>query len=148
MKDTGKSNLQMVRDNWEEIERKVREHHRKQLKIAALIVGICVALGITYYVYVQHKSYTDYKIVDTVERSDSAATHFVQYNGHLLKYSNDGAVYTTVNNDVIWNQSFEMQEPTVSICQKYVAFADSDGKEIYVMDDSGTQGKFKVTMPV
>ena len=38
MKDTGKSNLQMVRDNWEEIERKVREHHRKQLKIAALIV--------------------------------------------------------------------------------------------------------------
>ena len=41
-----------------------------------------------------------------------------------------------------------MQEPTVSICQKYVAFADSDGKEIYVMDDSGTQGKFKVTMPV
>ena len=29
MKDTGKSNLQMVRDNWEEIERKVREHLRK-----------------------------------------------------------------------------------------------------------------------
>ena len=72
----------------------------------------------------------------------------MQYNGHLLKYSNDGAVYTSGNNDVIWNQGFEMQEPIVSICQKYVAFADSDGKEIYVMNDSGTQGKFKVTMPV
>ena len=148
MKDTGKSNLQMVRENWEEIERKVREHHRKQLRIAAIIVGICVALLIAYYMYVQHKSYTDYRIVDTVERSDTAATHFVEYNGNLLKYSNDGAVYTTSDNTVIWNQSFEMQEPIYAICQKYVAFADSDGKEVYVMNDSGTQGKFKVTMSV
>lgn len=148
MKDAGKSNLQMVRNNWEEIERKVRAYHRKQLKIAAMIVGICLALCIVYYVCVQHKFYTDYKIVDTIERSDTAATRFVQYNGNLLKYSNDGAVYTTGNNEVIWNQSFEMQEPIVSVCQKYVAFADSDGKEIYVMNDSGTQGKFKVTMSV
>ena len=50
MDNAGKSNLQMVQANWEEIERKVHEHRMKQLKILAIIVGICVALGITYYI--------------------------------------------------------------------------------------------------
>ena len=148
MKNAGKSNLQMVRANWEEIERKVREHHRKQLRIIAIIVGICVALGISYYIFMQHKSYDDYRITSTADRSDTEATKFVDFNGNLLKYSNDGASYVTVDNQVIWNQSYEMQDPIVAVCGQYAAFADKTGKKVYVMNGSGTQGKFKVTMPV
>ena len=148
MDNAGKSNLQMVQANWEEIERKVREHHKKQLKILAIIVGICVALGITYYIYVQHKSYDDFRIVSTVDRSDTNATKFTEFNGNLLKYSNDGASCVTVDNQIVWNQSFEMQDPILAVCKQYVAFADKDGKQIYVMNSSGTQGKFSVTMPI
>ena len=148
MKNAGKSNLQMVQANWEEIERKVREHHRKQLKVVAIIVGICVVLGISYYIFMQHKSYDDYRITSTADRSDTEATKFVDFNGNLLKYSNDGVSYVTVDNQIIWNQSYEMQNPIVAVRGQYVAFADTTGKQIYVMNASGTQGKFKVTMPV
>ena len=148
MENTGKNNLHMVRANWDEIEQKVREHRMKQIKWAAIIIGICVAAGIFYYVYMQHKSYTDYRIVEKVERSDTTATHFKEYNGEILKYSNDGASYTDAGNRVIWNQTFEMQNPMVSICEQYVSFADKEGKEIYVLDGSGLQGKIKVNMPI
>ena len=38
MKNAGKSNLQMVQANWEEIERKVRYHHRKLMNAVAIFV--------------------------------------------------------------------------------------------------------------
>lgn len=148
MENTGKSSLHMVESNWDEIERKVREHKMKQIRLIAIIVAICVAAGIIYYVYMQHKSYDDYNITDQVTRTDTVATHFAEYNGNILKYSNDGVSCTTADNTLIWNQSFEMQDPMVSICEKYVAFADKQGKEIYVLNASGTQGKISVTMPI
>lgn len=148
MNNAGKSNLQMVQANWEEIERKVREHHKKQLKILAIIVGICVVLAVTYYICVQHKFYDDFRIISTVERTDTNATQYAEFNGNLLKYSNDGAACVTTDNQIVWNQSFEMSDPMFAVCKQYVAFADKDGKQIYVMNSSGTQGKFNVTMPI
>ena len=149
MAEKNKSGFHTVGDtDMEEYNRKIKEHRRKILRRTVIVTAVflLVLTGLGLYMALRH--YENYDIMSTAERSDTDATHFTEFQGNILKYSNDGAVYTTVNNDVIWNQSFEMQEPTVSICQKYVAFADSDGKEIYVMDDSGTQGKFKVTMPV
>lgn len=148
MENTGKSNLHMVEANWDEIERKVREHRMKQIRLLAIIVGICAAAGIIYYVYMQHKSYDDYSITNQVIRTDTAATHFAEYNGNILKYSNDGVSCTTVDNTLIWNQSFEMQDPMISSCEKYVAFADKQGKEIYILNSDGAQGKISVTMPI
>lgn len=148
MENTGKSNLHMVESNWDEIERKVREHKMKRIRLIAIIVAICVTAGIIYYVYMQHKSYDDYNITNQVTRTDTAATHFAEYNGNILKYSNDGASCTAADNTLIWNQSFEMQDPMLSVCEKYAAFADKQGKEIYVLNSDGAQGKIDVNMPI
>lgn len=148
MKDTGKSKLHMVQTDWDELELEIRERRLRRVRLIAIIVGICAAAGFFYYIFMQHKSYKDYSIVNQVERTDTAATHFLEYGGNILKYSNDGASYTDAENKLIWNQTFEMQNPLVSVCESYVAFADRGGKEIYVLDTSGLCGKITVNMPI
>lgn len=148
MENRGKNNLHMVEINWDEIEKKIRIHRLKRLKWTAVTVGICLAAVITYYVFMQHKSYTDYRVTEEIARTDTPATHYLSYGDGFLKYSNDGASYVNVNSDVIWNQSYEMENPMVAVCESYAAVADRQGDKIYVMNDEGLQGEVTVSMPI
>ena len=132
----------------DEIEKKIRIHRLKRLKWTAVTVGICLAAVITYYVFMQHKSYTDYRVTEEIARTDTPATHYLSYGDGFLKYSNDGASYVNVNSDVIWNQSYEMENPMVAVCESYAAVADRQGDKIYVMNDEGLQGEVTVSMPI
>ena len=148
MENRGKSSLHMVETNWDEIEEKIRKHRLKRLKRFAIIVGICLAAVIVYYVYMQHKSYTDYNVTEEISRTDTSATHYLAYDEGFLKYSNDGVSYVSVNSEVIWNQSYEMENPMVSVCGTYAAVADRQGDKIYVLNREGLQGEITVSMPI
>ena len=86
--------LREVKIDWDEIERKVREHKKKKLKQAAVIAACCVAAFALIYIFFQVKTYDKYRVLNEIERSDTQATEFTQFNGNILKYSNDGAFYT------------------------------------------------------
>ena len=140
--------LKEVETNWEELKKKVREHKKRQLKRAALVVACCAAAVIAFYVISQVKTYNKYKTIDEIERADTSATSFDLFRGKILKYSNDGAIYTDQENNIIWNQTFEMDSPLVAKNDTYVAFADINGQDIFVMDASGLQGTIKTNMSI
>lgn len=140
--------LREVKIDWDEIEKKVREHKKKKLKQAAVIAACCVVVFALIYIFFQVKTYDKYRVLNEIERSDTQATEFTQFNGNILKYSNDGAFYTDKKNNLIWNQTFEMQEPLMATCEEYVAFADKDGQDIYILDTEGLQGRVETTMPI
>lgn len=148
MSDKGTKNLRIVETNWDEIEQKIREHRLKRLKRIAIIVGICVAAIIIYYVYMQHRTYDDYTVIEEISRTDTSAAHYLSYGHGYLKYSNDGISYVTVDDDVLWNQSYGMENPMVSTCESYVAVADRQGETVFVLDESGLQTEISVSMPM
>ena len=87
----------------DDYKQKIREHRLKILKrtlVTALIVFVIIA-GLFLFLALRH--YEDFDVNSTVERSDTAATIFEEFQGNILKYSNDGALYTDTYNERIWN---------------------------------------------
>ncbi len=140
--------LKEVETDLEELRKRVRLHRKRQLKRVAIVAACLVVAFVLFYILSQVKTYSKYKIIDTIERADTSATRFTVFDGKLLKYSNDGAIYTDGDNTIIWNQSFEMDSPLMAKNDSYVAFADVDGQDIFVMDANGLQGTIKTNMAI
>lgn len=140
--------LKEVEADWAELKKKVREHRKRQLKRVAIVAACCVVAFAVFYIVSQVKTYDKYKSIDTIERADTSATKFTLFQGKILKYSNDGAIYTDQENNIIWNQSFEMDNPLMAMNDSYVAFADVDGQDIFILNDAGLQGTIKTNMSI
>ena len=148
MGDRTKNNLHVVQTDWDEIEEKIRTHRFRRMRRTALIVAICIAAFIVYYVAMLRMTYDEYSVTEEITRSDTSATHYMAYGDGYLKYSNDGASYVSLKNTILWNQGYEMENPMVSICQSYVAIADREGETIYVLNEDGVQSEIIVNMPI
>ena len=132
----------------DEYKQKIREHRLKILKrtlVTALIVFVIIA-GVFLFLALRH--YEDFDVNSTVERSDTAATIFEEFQGNILKYSNDGALYTDTYNERIWNQTYEMTDPQIDICEDYLTIYDKKGTMIYIMTKEGIFGGIETTMPI
>lgn len=132
----------------EDYEKQLREHRLNVLKrtIIASIVVLFFVGGIGLYMSL--RQYTDYDVRASVERADTKATQFKEFQGNILKYSNDGAFYTDHNNERIWNQTYEMSNPSVDICGNYLAIYDKKGKSIYILNKSGLVYNLETNYPI
>lgn len=117
------------------------------LRTVLIIAAVLVALFIAYTSY-RNMIYTDYSIVKTLQYEDASGANFKRFNGNVLKYSRDGATAFNMDNSMLFNQTYEMQNPMVDICGDYVALGDYKGTKIYVMNSSGIQGQIDTTLPV
>ncbi len=143
-----KKPYRLVEQEVDRLELKIRKHRLKIVRTILIlaVLGLIVA-GILYYLY-QTKTYSDFQVLETVERQDTAGTRYAEFNGNILKYSNDGAFYIDAQNQLFWNQTYEMQSPMLDICESYAAIADEDGTKIYIMDTQGPCGEIETTRPI
>lgn len=149
MADSNRRGLRTVKDaDMVEYRQKLREHRIKVAKRTLIMIAVLllVAGGLSLYMAFRH--YEDYDIRVAVERSDTAATQFLEFQGNILKYSNDGAFYTDTVNELIWNQTYEMSNPQIDICEGYLVIYDKKGTNIYILNKDGLQGSIETTMQI
>lgn len=138
----------ILQSDVDEMNDKIHRHRRKVLKWTAILVILLLLAAAVLYIYTQTRIYTKYEVLKTAKREDSSGTQFADFNGNILKYSKDGAFYLDENSRLIWNQTYEMQEPMIDVCEEYAVIGEKKGRQIYIMDTSGLCGKIETTMPI
>ncbi|MBD5475786.1 MAG: hypothetical protein HDR17_07370 [Lachnospiraceae bacterium] len=116
----------------------------RSILVLVLIAAVIAAL----YIQWSNKIYTQAAEVSSVEINITQGSQLLPFAGYLLTYSKDGAGCMDIKGNAVWNQTFEMQNPIVDICQNVVAIGDYNGRNIYVMNTSGVMGSITTNKPM
>lgn len=127
---------------------KIKSHKFTIFYRGVLVVILAMAVGAALYVQWKNKVYTENTVVFSTEVHITQDSTLVPFSGYLLTYSKDGAGCMDIRGNAVWNQTFEMQNPIVDVCQNVAAIGDYNGRTIYVMNTTGVMGSITTNRPV
>jgi len=131
-----------------DFEKKIRRHRRAIMY--RIVIGIAIVIAViasAYYNY-QKMVYTNYDVIRKTTYTEASNAKYLRFGNNVLRYSQDGASALSIENDMLWNETFEMQNPIVDICNDYVAIGDYMGTTIYVYNSTGLQGTIDTSTPL
>ena len=107
-----------------DFEKKIRRHRRAILYRIIIGIAILIAVIVSAYYNYQKMVYTDYDVIGKISYAEASNARFLKVGENVLRYSQDGASEFNIVSDMIWNETFEMQNPIVDTCGEYVALGD------------------------
>lgn len=119
-------------------------------RVRRILVAIALVCALALFLWVQYKNrvFTEMSDVAVANRHAITGTADVIVGTNLVTFGNDGAACMDSKGKALWNQTYEMQNPMMANCGKTIAFADYNGREVYVMNDEKILGDFTTNMPI
>lgn len=124
---------------------RIRGHKLTIFYRGALAVVLVAAVAVMAMVSWRNREYTESVIVSSTPVTRVDGSTYLALGNNILTYSKDGANCMDSRGVVLWNQTYEMQNPMVDINGSVVAIGDYNGRTIYVMDTTGSRGKLRQT---
>jgi hypothetical protein len=116
-------------------------------RVLAVILLITAFILIVYFQY-RNRIFTDYDVVATMAQSSVSQSTDVRLGNCVLTYSKDGAHCTNQKGEVLWNQTYDMQDILLSVNGDVAAIATYGGRNVYVQSSDKILGQFTTNMPI
>lgn len=128
----------------------IKEKREKRKKIIILVIVLVVLAVVIVAIYkYMNKTYNDYQVESTKERSDATSMNYKSYNGDMmLKYSNDGITVMDEKGADVWSAGYNMKNPYVVTRGEYVAVADMGNKQLIIYDGKGNSDEVEILYPI
>lgn len=127
---------------------KIVKYRLRKLYQGILAAAVIAAAGAGLWISQKNRVYTEFTVSQSSARNVAANTKTIALGSYILTYSNDGASCFDLKGKPVWNETFEMQSPIVTTCNDTIAFGDSGGRKIYVMNTQGILGEITTNMPI
>lgn len=127
---------------------KIRSH--KLSVFYRIVLGIIMVTVLIAFLVIQWKNkvFTDSVTADTAPVTIVQGATVENLGGNILLYSKDGASCMDQRGNAVWNRTYEMQTPLLSICGQTAAIGDYNGRSIYVVDKAGERGMVNTNLPI
>lgn len=138
----------------EQAQEKGKRRRSRRRFLVFLVVVLVLGALVAGAIYMMKRPYTGYsqnwRNSFTGENgvSESDYEDYEIFGDGFLKVTRDGATYIDSSGKTIWNQSYEMNSPYVSISGDYCAIADQGKTAIYIMNKTGTTGQAETNLPI
>lgn len=127
---------------------KIRSHRLTVFYRVTLAVLLIAAIAVFMIVQWRDKVFTQSVISVSAPLTIVKGATVENLGGNVLLYSKDGASCMDASANAVWNRTYEMQSPLISICESTVAIGDYNGRTIYVMDKNGEKGVVNTNLPI
>jgi hypothetical protein len=127
---------------------RIKRHRLRMLKRVGIIAAVAAVLIFVVVMIVQKRVYHKYSVLFSLTEEDTSSKNYVDLDGSVLKYGNDGASLLDTKQNVVWNQTYEMQDPKIDICGKTAVIADKKGTAMYIFSKEGPVGAVETTLPI
>lgn len=127
---------------------KIRSH--KLVIFYRIILGVALIAAVIVFLFIQwrDKVFTESLVTATAPITIVQGADVENLGGNILLYSKDGASCVDSKGNAVWNRTYEMQTPLISISGQTAAIGDYNGRSIYVMDKSGEKGTINTNLPI
>ena len=143
------SRFRLVKSEDEETFREKIHRHRMSFfyrtVLSLLACGAVIALVALQY---KNKTYESYDVVSSVGMEWVGGTTVIRLGNNILTYSKDGAHCTDTRGNVLWDQTYEMQSPIVTVCDSVAAIGDYNGRNIYLLSAEKQLGSITTNLPI
>lgn len=127
-------------------EKRKLKMNRMQWTIAAGVLILAVVL--VYALVKNNKVASSYEVVTSMSRGDDTSVYYCMMRKGMVKYSKDGVAMTNKSGTVLWNQTYEMASPTMTLAGDYVAVGDIGANTIYIFNEYGQLGRVSTDVPI
>lgn len=122
----------------------------KKINYTALILAIIAIIIIvaSFFLFMIFRTYDKFEVEDVIKVKNASSYHFLNFNGNLLKYGNNGAILKDFSGKIIWNESFEMNNPKAEKEGKYILIYDKGGSKLLVFSQKSKETEIATTKPI